>query len=59
MVAFYLVMCLHTASLQWHALTNKLHYTKQLCIFELMERAQFRQCRCEPYITLLDQRGDD
>jgi len=59
MVGFYLVMCLHVTTMIWHPLSNKLHYTKQLCVFELLERAQFHGCRCEVYITLLEQRGDD
>jgi hypothetical protein len=59
MVGLYLVMCLQHSTLQWHALTSKLHYTKQLCVFELLERAEYRKCRCEVYVIVLEQRGED
>jgi len=51
-------MCFHSTSLQWRPASHTLHYTKQLCVLERLQIVA-HNCRCEPYITLLDQRGDD
>lgn len=52
---FYLVMCL--GALLWHPASGQVHYTKSLCLQE--RQLHTGRCRCEQYVTVLEQRGDD
>ena len=55
---WYLLMCLQLTTLSWHAASNKLHWEKRDCVYELLQHADYR-CRCVEYLTLLPQQGDD
>ena len=57
--SFYLLMCLQPTSLSWHALSGQLHWSKYECGLEQLAHAELRNCRCEPFIAVLPQRGDD
>lgn len=55
----YVLMCLQFTTLTWHPVSNKLHWQKRDCVFELLEHGDLRGCRCEPYLTMLPQHADD
>jgi hypothetical protein len=49
-------MCLQ--HLQWHPLNNKLFWTERECLAELRAHDELHGCRCERYLTVLPQSGD-
>jgi hypothetical protein len=56
LLMFYLVMCLQLLTLTWAPASGIVHNTSQLCLLERMKHSG--RCRCEPYVTVLEQRGD-
>ena len=62
MLGYWVLMCFHMTTLHWGPPSGVVHTTKTLCVYELLDRAQYRSCRCEPYIIVfhLDdlRRGD-